>query len=1001
MDYRDPSSIPLPTTDDDFERLCLLIARDKYGAEYYRYGRRGQKQYGIDIYSTYYDGRYLQCKLCKKEVPSAILISQLKNDLAQAVEKFPDLKQFIFAVSIETSPEIQNTCKTLSAANIIVTPWFWNQMQEDIARSKWLLRYYLNYIPGAQWIYDDFIQAELMKGNNENWQPLNFYSGNYFTQWYGIIKKWDAQREHYSNICQEINNSFSIPFNDNPIATIVRGDGGSGKSVLLRRIAHDLRNQFTVYWIADNAEDFLKNEWLYDIENNPNEKYLLVLEDWYRNFSKTNDRITAKTLLQKVKTKSNVRLLIGDRYSNQSYYPVSERVTHDLTSDENGSLLSFIIDQIPKWKNKFSEEQKERLLKTGLFQMLFVYQHADASIIQSNANNYFLEIIQSDYKQLCTRDSAFYEGIAQILNLYANLYSEYSVILSPEAILVLAETYSGERRPLELNSNSATLLNETIIKRYFYIRIKKSGDKQYLQVRFLHDTLADEGWKSIQIKSYIKYKINSSLFQIINSLKTENTKDDLSSLIQSISPNNEILTQNQILSFCDFLIQAKTESPGYVKILFKDDFLDISNEKRIDYINKLMQLGISYDRIWQPIINWIKKHLSQTSVLTILNNLVKSEIVCNPVLSNFYRMLEKDELIKRVPNDFTAEKLLVRYNTESLFVFIERLGLHASIYPTICNFINTDGAEYSNHIFTACLKLIKKNRIARDAANRFLLLYDHSKYSECFGICIRILKDEEIAKEKARTYLNSVNLKYQPDVFVNCLIAVKGEPIANKKAREHINLYCTKNFNADFTTCLTVLDIEAFDIASEILTSPLGKYRAQSVYRSLIIFLKVDKQNPIIEKIVNQIFIAKNDIAFPIPVYNYYLQILKVSLFDISVWQNEVDRLLHNYKIINRNLFYSLTISHIDNSFPLADACIYIIRNWRNEFKHPKKRWGYFIRCLAHPTIQKQTELRAEVLVLCKDMVNASNCPFELQERLNFIANENIFPEWKMSDNAN
>ena len=46
MDFRDPILIPMPKTDDEFERLCLLIARERYGPEFYRYARRGQKQNG-------------------------------------------------------------------------------------------------------------------------------------------------------------------------------------------------------------------------------------------------------------------------------------------------------------------------------------------------------------------------------------------------------------------------------------------------------------------------------------------------------------------------------------------------------------------------------------------------------------------------------------------------------------------------------------------------------------------------------------------------------------------------------------------------------------------------------------------------------------------------------------------------------------------------------------------------------------------------------------------
>lgn len=395
MDFRDPSSIPLPKTDDEFERICLLIARDRYGPEFYRYARPGQKQHGIDIY-TYYRGRCLQCKLHKKSTSNSKLIVELRDSLAMAKQKFDNLKQFIFAVSLETTPVLQDECTKLSDDEVQVIPWFWNQLQEDIAQSKWLLRYCLGYEAGAQWIYDDFLDRENKIGKEQGWQPIHFYSSNTHVQWYGLLQNWDAPRHHLKDIRETIANSFAHAYSDMPVAAVVRGEGGSGKSVLLRRLALDLRYEYTIYWIADNATDFLNNELLYDVENHPTERYLLVIEDWYRNFASTGDQKTALRLLQKIKLMPNVRLLIGDRPAPFTYYLKADDIMFDLKSDENAYLISFIMDIIPEWRFKFLGEEKVQLLKTGLFQVLFVYQYSDTSKPMPKAGNYFLEIIQSD-----------------------------------------------------------------------------------------------------------------------------------------------------------------------------------------------------------------------------------------------------------------------------------------------------------------------------------------------------------------------------------------------------------------------------------------------------------------------------------------------------------------------------------------------------------------------------------------------------------------------------
>jgi len=489
--FKNSRQIPIPSNFDEFERLCLLVARERYGAHYYRYGRRGQKQFGIDIYSAYHDGRFLQCKLHDEKVTDAKLSAELEKDLGEAKTKFSGLKEFIFVVSVDSRPGLQDLCRNLSNKKMKVIPWFWNQIQEDISRSKWLLRYCLDIEPGGQWISKHFIDQEKTKGDALRWEPIQFYTSNTHMQWYGVAKKWDAPRTNYPDICSSITDSFDDLYIDMPVAAVVTGEGGSGKSILLRRIALELKDKFTIYWIEDNISDFLSNEWSYDIDRNPNENYLLIIEDWYRNVLRIDDSRAASSLIQKTRKKTNVRLLIGDRMSSPHSYPKPKGAVYQLCAGENEDLMTHIIGLIPEWVDKFSGEQVNQLSKLGLFQMLFVYQYAESNQVTPKALNYFHELVQSDFKRLYQRESKFYKGLSKAIQFYGNIYTRFAITLTPESVVTCAEYYSQSDRSYSLQAGAERLLLDPIIKRYFGLSILG-------KMRFLHDTLADEGWSQLE-----------------------------------------------------------------------------------------------------------------------------------------------------------------------------------------------------------------------------------------------------------------------------------------------------------------------------------------------------------------------------------------------------------------------------------------------------------------------------------------------------------------------
>jgi hypothetical protein len=274
---------------------------------------------------------------------------------------------------------------------------------------------------------------------------------------------------------------------------------------------------------------------------------------------------------------------------------------------------------------------------------------------------------------------------------------------------------------------------------------------------------------------------------------------------------------------------------------------------------------------------------------------------------------------------------------------------------------------------------------------------------ENFNVCLRICEGEPIAFERARQYLESPDPFRIFENFTTCLEILKSEPIAIEKARQYLESPYALEVTENYATCLRVLGERGADIAEKILRSDYGKVKHRIIYQALQIAAKTSDLDDIAESAVMSIlnhlpqYHVKND-RQERDAYHFYLQVMKVPLFRLQSWRNEVNRQLSNYRTIHRNLFYSLTLSHIDCPGVLENACIYFIKNWKSEFERPKIKWGYFIRCLAHPKIQEQPKLREEVRSLCRNMLNAIKAPKEIKDWLNSIVLNDIFPQWNSAE---
>lgn len=133
-----------------FEQLCRDVLYTRFGWEAKLYGRKGQKQYGIDIVAPIEADLYVaaQCKNYLKKY-SSTQGETIKCDLDDASQQqYIKISKYYIMTTLEREAKLQNfiigIAKNYPFAIDIL---FWDDIQEIICSSQELLR---KYYPGMQ-----------------------------------------------------------------------------------------------------------------------------------------------------------------------------------------------------------------------------------------------------------------------------------------------------------------------------------------------------------------------------------------------------------------------------------------------------------------------------------------------------------------------------------------------------------------------------------------------------------------------------------------------------------------------------------------------------------------------------------------------------------------------------------------------------------------------------------------------------------------------------------
>ena len=462
--------------EQQFEELCCSIAQLKYGDfDAQKYGRRGQKQWGVDIraINKRMNGEkiVIQCKhktdpprfKTKSKSEIKAVEKEIESELTQAIEG-NSFDYFIYASNIPRDNKLQRFADSLSTDDYSVIVWSQDDIVDDIYRYERLKQIYtLNGTKhGVEIINADFIDTLLFDEETSNSNIFRFYisSNLYNTQWYGIFNNWDVIRKDHEDFINSIEESFSNLFIESKIAGIIIGEGGSGKSVFLRRIAIDIcKNQkdLVVWWVK-NLKSFNLRE-INTIEDNPQYKHLIIIEDWYRTVG--DDNTYSKPLLNWLKKKNNVRLAIGNRSLNKVYRnQITERNRFQISLEENFEILESIKVKLPALQssiNKLLEDQKF-INRSPIFVILYVLSELSENEIEVSYDEFHFENIFRDLigkKIRSFEEDSRYKGIGMALYVSAILYSDLNYFaISENAFLIIAE-FLGKNKELinRLKSN--------------------------------------------------------------------------------------------------------------------------------------------------------------------------------------------------------------------------------------------------------------------------------------------------------------------------------------------------------------------------------------------------------------------------------------------------------------------------------------------------------------------------------------------------------------------
>ncbi len=836
-------------------------------------------------------------------------------------------------------------------------------------------------------------------------------------QWYGIINNFDVIRNEYQNLKSAVIDSFNQD-KDYKVSAWILGDGGSGKSTILKRLSHDLgcEESFNVVWV-DDIEEFIGQGFpiiKQNIEKVHNQRFLIIIEDWYRMF---DDKVLlGKKILEQIHKTENVRLVIGDRSSVSKTY---EKYGNDfeilLSSDENKEIIKKIIEKYPNWKHS-----AERLFKTEesyqstLFLLLFILARITPNESDKPSFNFsdpqivFRNIIKSDLKSIPKK----HIGLAKALYYWGCFYAQHKIHISYDTFLKLADFYNGkdndEIRDLFSRWN---MKDDVLDKLKIYInksyRIDRFNTSDLVQ--FNHDILSDMGLSKLSFKKWDKFSDRIKI-KLLHFITKKGDDYSASRFLQTMLQDESHLFNNfeDKLAFVKRLIEKGNQQPHYIYVLtgFSLDNQTLNEFAKLFWKKKIYSIifwGSYFRRVENETV--INTHISEILNITNLSEYDFDFICC--LLEYTENINERDRFVKEIlKNDqsYTIHPKIINscldYATDDVKQIFLRKTIDDDNWEVIndsfkhyLNSLNDDNTKYFIH------KFLYKNQWKNIDSYKLSSFFEYSKDEIRSVFSDKILEEEQ--KEIGSYLLQECFVFASPEIKQK----FSNRVLKNNEWSDYSDRF--------ICTCLTYT---TEDKQLEFSNFLLSEYNWKNAENSLIYkCMLIADEN--IKEVFSNVFLNdeySDKLNFDISLFRscfYYASYLTKQTFSDrffldDTWMLKDKLIIHScleyttkdkikkyfYRnVLKRKKWYNYDIQVIYNCLEffegqkeISKELYHIITSIINEFHHKN---FYPKRKIKNPSFFRREKGRITTLYLLLLRVNFHNHPLWRQETNNIIQN--------------
>lgn len=161
-----------PTDENEFETILIDYGQTLCGGIASLLGRKGQKQHGIDVVVTKFDGSQI-CIQCKDYIETTITEHNIDQWVAEAETSPIPFSFFIIATSGRRNAKLQEYVSVKSAERIAEGKWpftiiFWEDIEHFIKQRPELLRQYYPYLYNGEVALNNMIVNIQNKKQDEN-----------------------------------------------------------------------------------------------------------------------------------------------------------------------------------------------------------------------------------------------------------------------------------------------------------------------------------------------------------------------------------------------------------------------------------------------------------------------------------------------------------------------------------------------------------------------------------------------------------------------------------------------------------------------------------------------------------------------------------------------------------------------------------------------------------------------------------------------------------------